>query len=316
MRIATLCTGVLVVLSAHAARAQLTFTPGNFYTANDFSRTITQYGPSGAIVGSITLPSTAADEIRGLAFGPDGLLYATAQRGSGFAVLALDPTGAIRQTYAMDNVYVAGNISYGKLAVDGRNIFVTGQNQLTRFNVGDPASGTSVYTNNQMFDVEMLPTGNLLVASAYEVNEITRDGALVRGIVPSTQSFTDIRGIEYDPATNKLFVTHLGHSDFFFKIMRLDATTGTLEKTADFNYADDLFLTDSGNLLVGSRTQAPRLYTEDLNQIGTLAGTERIFVTENVPEPTTIGALGSLAAAALCRRRRTARAGRARATIA
>ena len=44
---------------------------------------------------------------------------------------------------------------------------------LTRFYIGNPSSGTTIYSNNQIFDVEILPSGNLLVASAYEVNEIT-----------------------------------------------------------------------------------------------------------------------------------------------
>ena len=140
----------------------------------------------------------------------------------------------------------------------------------------------------------------LLVASAYEVNEITNAGTLVRGIVPPNASFTDIRGVEYDPATNNLFVTHLGHSGFFFKIMRLDGTSGLLEESADFNYADDLFLTESADLLVGSRTQIPRVYSQELDQIGALGTTsDRMFVTQYIPEPATIGYAATAVAAAV-----------------
>jgi hypothetical protein len=176
-----------------------------------------------------SVPHSFGDEVRGLAFGPDHLLYATVARGTaGFAVLALDSSGAVQQTY-VGSVYVAGNLSYGKIATDKQYVYVAGQDQLTRFLLGDPSSGAVIYTNNQVLDVEPLPNGNLLVASAYEIDEITNSGAFLRGIPLSGggDNFdTDICGIEYNPATNELFVTELGHSGFFFQIMRLDASTG------------------------------------------------------------------------------------------
>jgi len=42
--------------------------------------------------------------------------------------------------------------------------------------------------------------------------------------------------------------------------MRIDFATGAHGNDVTFNYAGDLFLTTAGNLLVGSRTGAPRLY--------------------------------------------------------
>jgi hypothetical protein len=38
-------------------------------------------------------------------------------------------------------------------------------------------SGTSIYTNNQIYDVKPLPNGDLLVASAYQIDEITTSGS-------------------------------------------------------------------------------------------------------------------------------------------
>jgi hypothetical protein len=64
----------------------------------------------------------------------------------------------------------------------------------------------------------------------------------------------DARGVEYDDVTGKIFVTHLGYSGFFLRLMRLDGATGALEDSVTFNHADDLFVTSSGDLLVGSRT--------------------------------------------------------------
>lgn len=298
---------VSLFLTIGSVRANITFVPGDYYTSNYSSRDIMQYDPVGNVVGSYTVPASLGDEVRGLAFGPDNLLYATVARGTaGFAVLALDSSGGVQQTYA-GPVYVAGNLSYGKIAIDNQYIYVAGQDQLTRFLLGDPSSGTVIYTNNQVFDVKPLPSGNLLVASAYAINEITQNGAFVRSIplIGDDNSFTDIRGIEYNPATNDLFVTELGHTGFFFQIMRLDATTGQLEKNATFNYADDLFLTTSGKLLVGSRTQTPAFYDQNLNQTGALGDGQQMFVTQFVPEPSTWLLLG-VGAACLGRRiRRT-----------
>jgi hypothetical protein len=277
------------------AKTAEAFTPGNFFSANYFEKNIIEYNSAGNVVGSFTVPGALADEVRGLAFGPDDLLYVTAARGTnGFAVLAYDSNWTLQQTYVKSGVYIAGNISYGKIAVDGQHIFVAGANQLTRFDVGNPSSGTSIYSNNQLFDVDLLPNGNLLAASAYEVNEITSSGTFVRSISPQGNFFTDVRGVEYDPASDKVFVTHLGHSGFFDRLMRINATTGLIESDTTFNYADDIFVTASGDLLVGSRTMTPRFYSQDLVLTGTLGATSRMFVTQYfpVPEPATIVLLG------------------------
>ena len=276
-----LLPALLVTILIHTAYADFSFVPGDYYTSNYFSRDITQYNSSGTVVGSFTLPSTLGDEVRGLAFGPDNLLYATVVRGSGFAVLALNSSGTVQQTYP-GSVYVFGNLSYGKIALDNQYIYVAGQNLLTRFTFGQPNSGTSIYTNNQIFDAKPLPNGHLLVASAYEIDEITNSGTFIRSIplVGDDNSYTDIRGIEYDPATNTLFVTELGHTNFFFQILKMDASTGVLERNVTFNYADDLFLDASGRLLVGSRTQTPRFYTQNLDQVGMLGDGQQMFVTQ------------------------------------
>jgi hypothetical protein len=276
-----LLPALLVAMLIHAAYADFSFVPGDYYTSNYFSLVITQYDSSGTVVGSFTLPSNLGTEVRGLAFGSDNLLYATVVRGSGFAVLALNSSGAVQQTYP-GSVYVAGNLSYGKIALDNQYIYVAGQDLLTRFTLGQPNSGMAIYTNNQVFDVKPLPNGHLLVASAYEIDEITNSGTFIRSIplVGDDNSYTDIRGIEYDPPTNKLFVTELGHTNFFFQIMRIDASTGVLERNVTFNYADDLFLDASGRLLVGSRTQTPNFYTQNLDQVGMLGDGQQMFVTQ------------------------------------
>jgi DNA-binding beta-propeller fold protein YncE len=278
--VAIILSGVCACLGTTAAA--FTFTPGHIYTTNYSSLDIMEYDSSGNFVDSITLPSKLGSETRGIAFGPDNLLYVTMVRGSGFAVYALDSTGAVQQTYQKTSVYVAGNISFGKIAIDRRFIYVAGQDELIRFTLGRPRfGGRSIYTNNQVLDAKVLPRGSLFVASAYAIDEITNQGTLVRHIILSGgPSFVDVRGIEYDPATDKLFVTELGYTNFFFQLMRINASTGQFEQSVTFSYADDLFLSESNTLLVGSRTDTPRVYSEELAQIGTIGTAQQMFVTQ------------------------------------
>lgn len=272
-----------------AAEAAFDFIPGHYYTSNA-SQTLTEFNASGVAVGTLVIPTSLGFEARGLAFGPDFLLYTPVLRPSGFAVLAYDSSGTLRQTYTSTEAYIGGNSSFGKIAVSGEYIFVAGGDAVTRFTIGVPNSGTIIYTGNQIFDVELLPNGNLLAASAYGIAEITPAGALVRNIsLQGGERFVDIRGIAYDPATEELFVTQLGYTNFSFQLMRVDATTGFLEANVTVNYADDLFLTPSGQLLVGSYTQRPTHYSQALVSTGFSLGTSpQVFVTQfnPVPEPT------------------------------
>jgi hypothetical protein len=277
--VAIILSGICACLATTAAG--FSFTPGHIYTTNYFSLDIMEYDSSGNFVDSLNLSSRLGSETRGIAFGPDNLLYVTMVRGSGFAVYALDSTGVVQQRYLNNNVYVAGNLSFGKIAVDRSFIYVAGQDELIRFRLGRPGQGRSIYTNNQVFDAKVLPNGHLFVASAYAIDEITNQGTLVRNIIlTGGPSFVDVRGVEYDPATDKLFVTELGYTNFFFQLMRIDASTGQFEQSVTFTYADDLFLTESNTLLVGSTSETPRIFSEDLAQIGTIGTAQRTFVTQ------------------------------------
>jgi hypothetical protein len=287
-RVAALVGGLV---NTHNGFAAITFVPGDYYTSNYFSLTITQYDPTGHVVGTFIVPSILGEEVRGMAFGPDGLLYTTVSRGTnGFAVLAFDSSGTVQRTY-LGTVYVAGNLSFGKIALDRQYLYVAGQDFLTRYTLGDPFSGTVIYTNNQVFDVKTLANGNLFVASAYTVDEITHDGTLVRNIRlndANRDRFYEVRGMEYDPMTDDLFVTHLGYTGFFAQLMRINARTGELERNVGFNYGDgdDLFLDLAGDVLVGGRGVSPTFFTNNLDQMGTLNGGQQMFVTRFLPWPT------------------------------
>ena len=286
--------GAIVAIASvtESVSAAITFVPGDYYSSNYFSNTVTQYDLAGNVVGSSTMPN----EVRGIAFGPDGFLYETqvGNNNNGFNVVALNSSGAIQQTYS-GNVYIFGDISYGKVTVDQQYLYVAGQDQLTRFLLGNPASGTAIYMNNQVYDSVLLPNGNLMVASASQIQEITNAGAVVRTLPlvgPEGLALNDIRGIAYNPVTNDLFVTELGYTRAPFELLRYHATTGALEKSTTFIYGDDIQLTTSGALLVGSRTQDPTFFDENLNAIGTLHGGQQMFVTQLVPEPSTLVLLG------------------------
>jgi hypothetical protein len=131
-------------------------------------------------------------------------------------------------------------------------------------------------------DVEILPNGHLFVASSYQIDEITNDGAVIRTVASSNGiDFVDMRGIAYEPMTGKLFVTQLGTSGSRYLLLRLDASTGRFETGAFFDYADDLFLTSSHTLLVGnSNFDPPRIYNENWAFIRTVGTHPRAFVTQ------------------------------------
>jgi hypothetical protein len=282
-----------VACSLSNANADFTFTPGHIYTTYDEignTRDIIEYSETGTVLGSLTVPSLLEDdELRGIAFGPDGLLYAVMLHfaDSGFTVLALDNSGTVHAAYRMDGIYIWGGGSYGKIAVDQQNIYVAGAAALVCFTIGDPNSGMVLYAHDQIEDVKILPTGHFFVAWDYGVDEITSTGTFVRTVVSSNGiDFVNILGIEYNPATNKLFLTQLGTTGSKYSILRVNASTGEIETGTAFNYAGDLFLTQSGTLLVGSWVESARIYDQDLMFVSPLGADQRFFVTQYLGQPT------------------------------
>lgn len=198
------------------------FVPGNYYSSSYSSRVIKEYDGTRSVIASFTVPATFGDEVKGLALGADGLLYVAVSRGSsgGFTVLALRSDGSLSANYdGTDSIH--HNSSIGKIALDNQYLYVCG-GSLTRFRLGDPSSGTMIHGGG--FDVKPLPNGHLLVAVALapSIDEITTSGEFIRRlelIAPGFgQDFFGIRGLEYDPQTNVLFVSQLGGSDFSDKV--------------------------------------------------------------------------------------------------
>jgi hypothetical protein len=175
------------------------------------------------------------------------------------------------------STYVAGNLSFGKIAVsqNGR-IYVTGQDSLLSLVPGVSGS-TPIYTDNQIYDLDFLPTGNLLVLTAYRVVELTPDGAFVRDVIPSS-SIGDGRGIKYERATNTFVTTMLGYSNHFFELRRWNVATGALVGWNNYNYGDDIDQFPDGRLLIGSRTLSPGVFDINLGMMPPLISSQRMFV--------------------------------------
>ena len=87
-----------------ATDAAITFTPGHIYSTYTFNenggdpgfRNIIEYDATGTVLGSLVIPSLipGGDELNGLAFGPDGFLYAVVQSSTpGFRVLVFGQLG-------------------------------------------------------------------------------------------------------------------------------------------------------------------------------------------------------------------------------
>jgi hypothetical protein len=289
------CLVCAAVCNLPNANAGFSFTPGHIYSTWTSGNTtnVIEYSADGTFLDSLTIPSLLQDdELRGIAFGPDGLLYAVMVHfaDSGFQVLALDSTGTVHETYRMDGIYIFGGVLYGKIAIDDSgNMYVAGATALVHFTIGQPNSGMVLYPHDQVEDVKILPTGNLFVAWDYGVDEITSTGTFVRSIPLIGADWVNVAGMEYDPAIDKLFATELGYTGFDFQLMRINASTGVLENSVYFHYGSDLFLTQSNTLLVGSYTQPPGIFDENLISIGSLGTEQRVFVTQYAatgPTPT------------------------------
>lgn len=280
------CMATLTAVSVMCEAQAMALTPGHIYTSNYFSNTINHYDTSGNLIDSLNLSSTFGSEVKGLSFGGNGLLYAVTSKDSGFNVVAINGAGKVSETYSGPG-YIGGNLSYGKIAFGSNgNFYVAGADNLVAFKRG-VSQGTVIATDNQMFDVEVLPSGNLLALSAYGLNELSPTGAFVRSISTSI-TLGDARGVEFNPATGKIFITMIGYSDQFFRLMRFDALTGQAEENEYFWYGDDMALLADGRLLVGSRTEAPGLFDQDLQSLGSLGSLQQMFVTQmpqSVPEP-------------------------------
>jgi hypothetical protein len=291
-----------ILLLPAIASAQFSFTRGHYYATRENNFGIRQYDAAGQIVGTLIAPQRA----RGLAFGKDGLLYVTVipTGDDGFRVEALDASGLSHRTYSGSD-YFYGDTGAGMLALDDTYLYVAGANKLTRFQIDNPSVRQVISNLHGINDVEVLPSGNLLVGSSFGVAEMTSSGTVLRNIPLDSGGGP----LEFDPAGNAIFVFHTGTSGSTITgLLKFDYTTLQVLGSADLT-AGDLFFTSSGQLLLSSpaftTTVGPRLFSTNFQLNSTFSGDNRGFVTQLVPEPSSL--LPLLLAVVLARRRSTSR---------
>jgi hypothetical protein len=134
----------------------------------------------------------------------------------------------------------------------------------------------------------VLPSGDLLTASSYELSRRSPNGDLIEAFSfiddpdgltgVANPRLTGIRGVAYSTATNRTYVTIGGYTNFLFRLLAFEGTTDRLVAQTYFWYGDDIHIDDAGHVLVGSRTQAPAWFTPDLQLIGQLDGPAARFV--------------------------------------
>jgi len=276
------------------------FREGHFYAIS--GQRITQYDDAGERIEALNLTGRFAApnrELRGLAFGPDGLLYVAQSRdpGNGFRVIALDEAGQVQSVFE-DPAAIWNNLGFGKLAFDEAGFLYVGTNSgLVRFDPTQPAAGELIYDAGQVIDVEALPGGGLLILGP-GLRELDAAGELVRRIDPSDPNgiagglffLSSPHGVEYDPEAEEIYLSMGGFTGQQHRVMRVDPDGALLAITTFIN-PQDLFFS-AGQLVVGSRTLAPGLFDRDLTQLR-LLGSERFddhfFVTRLEP-PDTIAA--------------------------
>jgi len=294
--------GLLFLLSimSQTLHAAILFQESSVYTTQYNDNVINQYSVDGNFLGSMQVSGLNGASIKGMAYN-NGLMYGVVDGGfsSDLSVVAFNENGQVVQEYRSTG-RVSGNLSYGKISFDNSGSFYVGQGDgLMRFDIGDSFSGSRIY-NQGVFDVKTLSNGNLFAATSYQIYEMDRNGAIIRTIQESDPdnilgdgvnlNFVDIRGIEYDESLDALFVSMLGSTGNQFALMQLDAASGALINAESYWYGDDMVLLDNGDLVVGSRTQAPGLFSSGLSYGGQLGSAEQMYVTQisAVPVPSVV----------------------------
>jgi hypothetical protein len=298
------CAGFAVaLLLAPSEPVAFDFTPGHIYATPGFAaRSVTQYDANGDFVDVLNLNADfqAPDrEFRGLAFGPDGLLYVAQNRDpdNGFRVIALDETGAAQKVFEHASV-IWNNAGFGKIAFDDVGRFYVGGNSgIVRFEIDDENSGQLFYDQRSIIDLEVLPDGNVLAIPGSDIIELDPAGAFVRNIPVSDPNgvaggglffVSSPHGVEYDSLANEIFLTMGGFSGQLHRLMKVAADTGVLLEITTFINPQDLFFGDDRRLISGSRTFAPGLFDTDLALIRTVGDEEfddHFFVTQLMPPP-------------------------------
>lgn len=162
----------IVLLLSTSKVFALSFDSGNIYGTRYNNITITEYDSSGNIISTL-IPNINSSYTRGMTFGTDGLLYIVAQRPNnesfGFTVYALDETGFPQKSWTNTSAYIGGNIAFGKISFDANGFFYVGSGAgLHKFDSASQNPDAIIFGNG-VYDVDVLPNGEIILATDYEV---------------------------------------------------------------------------------------------------------------------------------------------------
>ncbi len=261
------------------------FTPGHFYATQFFENTISEYDSSGNFLSSINIPSSSAGgSLRGLCFGPDNLLYVVVDASWNLNVIAVNSSGSIEMKYQYPGFAISGNATYGRIDFDKNgHFFVSGGSGIAKFDTGIASSGAPFSGLGGVFDIKVMPDGNMLAVTSYDLYEVN-PGGITRTIATGTR-LVDARGVEYDSVNNVIYVSMLGYSDFFDRILKFNAATGALLGNVYYWYACDLFIDSTSRLIAGSSSQVPGIFNKDLVNLGSFTGSTKTFITQYTAKP-------------------------------
>ncbi len=310
----------LVLLAPLAAQA-FSFTPGHYYVST--GSTIEQLDASGQFVDRIAPSGKTAlqSELRGIAFGQDGLYVVRDNDLSTDAFKAgvevINQTGQVLRSYTYSG-WTAGQISSGQIAFsnDRQSFYVGALDGIYRFDVN--ASEGIRITDEAAGGITVMPNGDILATHGYSISRYDSEGRELgtignilqdpKGLTKAfnDQSFVqlvDATGIAYDQRTDTVYVSMLGYSggiktDMTFKVLALDGFSPTIKDITSYWYGSQMFVNDNGNLVIGSRTLPPSLFSPELDMVMPLGSAKGMFVTAMaVPEPETMILFGLGAAA-------------------
>ena len=284
---ALLLTLPLLALSFSAGAFE--FASNDVYASAFYSMTINHYRADGTYVESMVLSSTYGTQVHSLAFGPDGLLYAVTATSGGFAVVAVDSSGTAHGVYN-SAIHIEGSPDDGKITFGANGVFyVTAQKWLTAFQIGSP-TGSVIYTSNLsssnlLSAAAVLPTGNLLVLSAFSLDEITSSGTVVRNIL-SSQYLNWAGGLAYDKDNDTIFVSNWGSfTGYDASILAIRGSTGHIINGGALPYAKGLLVTSNKQLFIGSWGWAPEVIDENFTTLFATLNHSQTDFTQMSPRP-------------------------------
>ncbi len=311
-----LAAAALAPLASHAFSLE----PGGYYASN--GKAVNHYDTHGSLLESLAMDAKRG-ETRGIAFN-HGEMYVVRENtfgpnGPGAAgVDVFDRGGQLKRSYSfggwIGGLVTAGNIQFNPA---GNAFYVGAQDGVYRFDLG--ASYGEKLIGTEANDLKVLDNGDLLVAGEYGLTRFSATGQQLGSVsrfvddpLGLTKGFnyggnvmlTDVRGIEYDAATDTTFVTMLGYTgyqtDMGFKLLALDGFSNRLKGISDYWHGADMALAPDHRLLVGSWTQAPGVFNIGsgmplpVGQVGKFQGGDAIFVAAMpVPEPQTLALMAA-----------------------